>query len=264
MLQISHFKLPHLDSNMATAKNILKNWFSNKKKPPQEQFWAWLESYWHKDEKIPSSVIEGIDEMLQGVATTEQLAALEESKVEKEKGKGLSTNDYTDADKNKLKGIDMTKKLDKGGYMGTAGDLEDMILKLQKVLQSDDVELSKLQQIVEYIKKSRLSLDALNEQVEVNNNLLLELQQVGMRDETISLQANTVKEYTLPERSLLFAIELQGSATVQLSNSQNEKGNMGEITGDAGAILQTGLTNASSIFLQADVDVDVCVILYRR
>lgn len=54
---------------MATDKNILKGWFSNYKKPTQEQFWAWLESYWHKGEKIPVSELEGLNELLAAVQT---------------------------------------------------------------------------------------------------------------------------------------------------------------------------------------------------
>ena len=33
--------------------NTLRNWFSNFKKPVQEQFWDWLDSYRHKLDKIP-------------------------------------------------------------------------------------------------------------------------------------------------------------------------------------------------------------------
>lgn len=45
--------------------NIIKEWFSNLKKPPQEQFWAWLDSFRHKWEKIPLIDIEGLIGILQ-------------------------------------------------------------------------------------------------------------------------------------------------------------------------------------------------------
>lgn len=57
------------------TRNNLKNWFVTAAKPTQEQFWAWLDSYWHKDESIPTSKIAGLDDLFSGVATTEQLAA---------------------------------------------------------------------------------------------------------------------------------------------------------------------------------------------
>lgn len=55
---------------MATDKNTLKNWFKTGLKPLQTHFWAWLDSYWHKDEKIPMQNIEGIDTALENKAET--------------------------------------------------------------------------------------------------------------------------------------------------------------------------------------------------
>lgn len=49
-------------------------------KPPQEQFWAWLDSFWHKDEPIPQSAVKDLVTSLQkkadlvdGVVPEEQL-----------------------------------------------------------------------------------------------------------------------------------------------------------------------------------------------
>ncbi|MBN9312879.1 MAG: hypothetical protein BGO40_03010 [Chryseobacterium sp. 39-10] len=60
--------------------NIIKDWFKNQSKPPQEQFWAWLDSFWHKDEPIPQSAVENLVTTLQkkadlvnGVVPEEQL-----------------------------------------------------------------------------------------------------------------------------------------------------------------------------------------------
>lgn len=44
-----------------TDKNTLKLWFKNLMKPTQDQFWAWMDSFWHKDEKIPASRISGLE-----------------------------------------------------------------------------------------------------------------------------------------------------------------------------------------------------------
>ena len=45
-------------------KYSLNEKFENGKKPPQWDFWAWQDSYWHKDEKIPTSAVEGLDATL--------------------------------------------------------------------------------------------------------------------------------------------------------------------------------------------------------
>ena len=95
-----------------TAIQTLKQWFSNFKKPTQEQFWAWIDSFWHKSEKIPMDSIEGLENVIQGTASAEQLRnhltdsqahkELFEKKVDKEAGKGLSSNDFTNAYKQQL------------------------------------------------------------------------------------------------------------------------------------------------------------------
>ena len=95
-----------------TAIATLKKWFSNFRKPKQEHFWAWMDSFWHKEEKIPMDSIEGLENAIQGTASAEQLRnhltdnqahkELFEKKVDKEAGKGLSSNDFTNAYKQQL------------------------------------------------------------------------------------------------------------------------------------------------------------------
>ncbi|MRJ09151.1 hypothetical protein EDL99_09810 [Ornithobacterium rhinotracheale] len=97
-----------------TDLNTIKNWFKNGLKPTQEQFWAWLDSFWHKDDKIPAENIQGLNDMLSNIDLSskventdfesykqEQVEALNQ-KVDKEEGKGLSANDFTEELKNKL------------------------------------------------------------------------------------------------------------------------------------------------------------------
>ncbi|MEB3005770.1 hypothetical protein [Capnocytophaga sp. G2] len=98
-----------------TAITTLKKWFSNFKRPTQEQFWEWLDSFWHKNEKIPMDSVEGLSIALEGIASTEQLRShlndsqahkeLFDKKVDMEEGKGLSANDFTDELKKKLENL---------------------------------------------------------------------------------------------------------------------------------------------------------------
>ena len=53
---------------MATDKTTLRNWFKTGLKPTQAQFWAWMDSYWHKDEKIAISNIENLGNILDAKA----------------------------------------------------------------------------------------------------------------------------------------------------------------------------------------------------
>lgn len=92
-----------------TALTTLYNWFSDLKKPNGAQFKALIDSFWHKSEQIPMSYINGLDRIIEGTASAEQLRnhlsdtnahrALFDKKVDKEDGKGLSSNDYTDEEK---------------------------------------------------------------------------------------------------------------------------------------------------------------------
>jgi hypothetical protein len=157
-----------------TAIQTLKQWFSNFKKPTQEQFWAWIDSFWHKSEKIPMDSIEGLENAIQGTASVEQLRnhltdsqahkELLDNKVDKVPGKKLTTEDFTTELRKKLEGlqqVDVSVLLPRGNFSGTAQDLKDLIDNLTRILQSPDTELDELQEIVAYIKQNKHILSTL-------------------------------------------------------------------------------------------------------
>ncbi|GGE89516.1 hypothetical protein SAMN05443634_10495 [Chishuiella changwenlii] len=53
---------------MSTDKNIIKNWFKTGLKPTQGQFWSTWDSFWHKDEKLPISNVENLENILNNKA----------------------------------------------------------------------------------------------------------------------------------------------------------------------------------------------------
>ena len=53
-------------------KNTLKNWFKTGLKPTQAQFWAWIDSYWHKEEPIPQSAVQNLTTTLNAKVETSQ------------------------------------------------------------------------------------------------------------------------------------------------------------------------------------------------
>lgn len=159
---------------MITAIQTLKKWFSNFKKPNQEQFWAWIDSFWHKSEQIPMSSIEGLDRIIEGTASAEQLRnhltdsqahkELFNGKVDKVPGKILSSNDFTNELRRKLeelRQVDISLLLPRGNFTGTAQDLKDLIDNLTRILQSPDTELDELREIVAYIKQNKHILSTL-------------------------------------------------------------------------------------------------------
>ncbi|WP_435135694.1 hypothetical protein [Formosa sp. A9] len=77
---------------MATPLSTIKNWFRTGLKPTQAQFWAVWDSYRHKDEPIPTTDVQNLDTYLN-------------QKVDKVEGWGLTENNYTTEEKQKLEGL---------------------------------------------------------------------------------------------------------------------------------------------------------------
>ena len=94
-----------------------------------------------------------------------KLQELIDKKVNKEDGKGLSTNDFTNEHKQKLEGLqptDVSGLLPKGGYDGTGQELKDAIDGLQTkigqvetTLSVDDTAFDTLQEIVTQVKSNK-------------------------------------------------------------------------------------------------------------
>ena len=163
-----------------TPKKTLKKWFSNFMKPAQEHFAAWIDSYWHKSEKIPMSSIDDLERTIESTASAKQLLnhlndtnahkGLFDLKVDKEEGKGLSANDFTNEYKQKLehlKPTDTSAFLPKGGYEGTGQALKTLIEQLEQniaaikeTLAVDDTALDTLQEIITQVKANK-NLEAL-------------------------------------------------------------------------------------------------------
>lgn len=47
-----------------TSVETIKNWFKTGLKPTQAQFWAWMDSFWHKNDSIPAGNITGLGELI--------------------------------------------------------------------------------------------------------------------------------------------------------------------------------------------------------
>ena len=193
---------------MITQKKTLKKWFSNFMKPAQEHFSAWIDSYWHKSEQIPMSSIDGLSKAIENTASAKQLLNhLEDSnahrnlfdkKVDKEEGKGLSANDFTNEHKQKLEELqptDVSGLLPKGGYDGTGQQLKEAIDGLQ----------TKMQQVETTLSVDDTDFDTLQEiAAQVKNNKNLEQLLIGKVDKKDSLWSS-IKEaiyfYNLPNKT---------------------------------------------------------------
>ena len=106
---------------MITQKKTLYKWFSNFMKPAQEHFRALIDSFWHKNEQIPMSNIEGLSLAIEGTASAKQL---------------LNHLDDTNA------------------HRALFDELKKQIQAIQTILQVDDVNLDTLQEIVTELKSN--------------------------------------------------------------------------------------------------------------
>ena len=172
-----------------TAIETLKQWFSNLKKPTQEQFWAWLDSFWHKSEKIPMASVEGLDKLVEGTASAEQL-----------------NNHLNDTQAHKIL-FDEVKK---------------QIQDINTILQVDDVSLDTLQEIVTELKNHRQLSDLIGTKIdkeifglalEVTDNTILSKEHAGRvlrcnNDTDINLDFST-----FPDNALLSVVKV-GSANI--------------------------------------------------
>ena len=102
--------------------NTIKNWFKTNLKPTQAQFWDTWDSFWHKDEMIPFTQIEKLDDLLDAKADKDEIRShltdvsahqdLFDNKVDKVAGKGLSSNDFTDTLKEYLEKLPTKEYVD--------------------------------------------------------------------------------------------------------------------------------------------------------
>lgn len=56
--------------------NTLKNWFKRGFKPLQQQFYDWMDSYWHKEEQIPITSVNGLESILNTLPSTDSINTL--------------------------------------------------------------------------------------------------------------------------------------------------------------------------------------------
>lgn len=57
--------------------STIKNWFRTALKPTQQQFWDTWDSFWHKDELIPTSSVQGLDTIINNLPTPGDLTYLD-------------------------------------------------------------------------------------------------------------------------------------------------------------------------------------------
>ena len=109
--------------------------------------------------------LDTLQEIVTELKANTKLQELIDKKVNKEEGKGLSSNDFTNELKQKLEGLqptDVSGLLPKGGYDGTGQQLKEAIDGLQTKMQQvettlsvDDTDFDTLQEIATQVKSNK-------------------------------------------------------------------------------------------------------------
>lgn len=158
-------------------KNTIKNWFLTGLKPTQAQFSATWDSFWHKDEKIPITAIEDIEnilnekadaEALQNHVTTETAHADLFDGKEDKTNKGIAggyvpLNEFV---KIAIEYLNVVNDLVTGGATSLLTAEQGVVLQTQIdniniLLTSDNVNLDNVQELVDAIETVQTSLSTI-------------------------------------------------------------------------------------------------------
>ena len=158
-------------------KNTIRNWFKTGLKPTQAQFWATWDSFWHKDEKIPITAIEDIENILNEKADAEafdnhvvdagahaDLFNAKEDKNQKGVAGGYAPlNNFT---KLAIEYLNVVNDLVTGGVdsLLTAEQgklLQTQIDNINVLLTSDNLNLDNVQELVDAIETVQTSLETI-------------------------------------------------------------------------------------------------------
>ncbi len=164
---------------MITPKKTLYKWFSNFMKPAQEHFRALIDSFYHKNESIPMSSIDGLSKAIEDTVSAKQL---------------LNHINDTEA------------------HSALFDELKRQIQAIQTILQVDDVNLDTLQEIVTELKSNAKLQELIDKKVnkeegkglssnDFTNELKQKLEKVGLFEEKTGAynlgNGDEVKKYYL-------------------------------------------------------------------
>lgn len=161
---------------MNTPLNTIINWFKTGEIPTEAQFKSTFLAFYHKDDPIPRESIEGLKEILQSLVEKGSFEEhLNDPQAHSRYLALLNAANLNSADvnswKNKL-GISNAATTDSSDQTGTTytkiqindfvdalknadKDLALKIENIRKILLSNDLSLDELQEIIDFIKKSR-------------------------------------------------------------------------------------------------------------
>lgn len=166
---------------MNTPLHTIFSWFQSGDFPTEAQFKATFSSFYHKDYPIPVESIEGLEDLSQFVSTNKFHEHITDSGAHSQYLALLNASNLTSTHvsnwKSKL-GIGNVGTIDSADQSGNVytkiqtdgfvnelneadNNLASEIARIKGILLSNDLSLDDLQEIVEFIKKNRVDIEAL-------------------------------------------------------------------------------------------------------
>ncbi|WP_029297163.1 hypothetical protein [Chryseobacterium hispalense] len=166
---------------MNTPLHTIFSWFQSGDFPTEAQFKATFSSFYHKDYPIPVESIEGLEDLSQFVSTDKFQEHITDSGAHSQYLALLNASNLTSTHvsswKSKL-GIGNVGTIDSADQSGNVytkiqtngfvnelneadNNLASEIARIKGILLSNDLSLDDLQEIVEFIKKNRVDIEAL-------------------------------------------------------------------------------------------------------
>jgi hypothetical protein len=162
---------------MAVPLTTIFSWFEKGDTPTQDQFQQTFSSFRHLEEKIKIDEVAGLPEAFQKTLSTETFTYhLNDESAHSSVLAKLNASNLTPANidqwKEKLK-INLAATIDGAGEIGNVytkqqiGEIVNMLQakddEMLELLASDDVNLDKIQKIVDYIKENRQQIELIKE-----------------------------------------------------------------------------------------------------
>ncbi|THU36926.1 hypothetical protein FAM09_18355 [Niastella caeni] len=108
--------------------NTLKNWFKRGFKPLQQQFHDWMDSYWHKDEQLPISSVNGLESILNTLPSQTAINTIL-ALVLPEVINATADHVYTLKAGNRLQSVIITPSADSTIRIGTSNGGEEVMIE---------------------------------------------------------------------------------------------------------------------------------------
>lgn len=228
---------------MATDLAIIYSWFQTGDFPTQQQFQATFSSFYHKDESIPISKIENLEQMFNGTLTTENLQAhFEDPDAHSEYLAKKDASNISEEDKplwlEKLGILISNAFIDSGlgvedGNVYSKIQMDEMLLAIktwleeheyaigtiENFLTSDDTDLDELQELVNAIKQNQQLIEALQ------NGGAVEDHNVIINSSFVSYGVNLSNQKNLNEKLVADIMTSMAEILEKIDNDQKGAAN---------------------------------------